>query len=361
MSALGPDMRMWEAARRDDLQAVSRLLESGTAADPVPPLRPTRKEQFAAFAADYGFGAEQLDEYRELIEQEMDAALAAGTWGAPEPTPESALCVAVRRAAFPMVMKLLAGGADPNHTHGKAGRTPFHDAVDAAGEGKAHSALQPIIFSLAMAGGAPDKIPHVDPSWRKDSALPLTPLQYAREHGQPQLAEVMAAAAARSTREQRNRAAEHEKQILKLAAAEAATKTFGARAALLSPDRVEKVGRRLAGGQMPTPVYTVGHEPTFTPFGLDHARMNGSPTRAASTLLGTFDAVRNSPTVHLGGKESPQKYVCRGYVASPWHAFLSLHSAENDLLSPEQLWPRPSSRVRTLAVTLQACCVKGGD
>jgi hypothetical protein len=302
-------MRVWEAASRYDLGALTALLAAGTAADPVPPLRPTRKEQFAAFAAEYGFAAEQLEEYRELIEQEMDAALAAGTWGAPEPAPESALCVAVRRAALPMVMKLLSGGADPNRSHGKAGRTPFHDLVDAAAEGKARGVLQPIIFSLVMAGGLPDQIPHVDPLWLKGSALPLTPLQYAREQGQPELAEVMAAAATRSTREQRNTVAQREKQAEKVAAAEAARQTFESRTALLSPTRVEKVGRRLAGGQMPTPVYTVGHEPTFTPFGLDHAKRDGSPARAASTLLGTFDDVRNSPAVNFGSDDSPKKYV----------------------------------------------------
>jgi hypothetical protein len=299
-------MRMWEAANRDDIAAVSALLAAGTAADPVPPLRPTRKEQFAAFAAEYGFAAEQLDEYRELIEQEMDAALAAGTWGAPEPAPESALCVAVRRAALPMVMKLLSGGADPNRSHSKAGRTPFHDVVDAAAEGKGRGVLQPIIYSLVMAGGVPDQIPHVDPVWLKGSALPLTPLQYARKQAQPELAEVMVAAATRSTREQRNTAAQREKQAEKVAAAEAARQTFQSRTALLSPTRVEKVGRRLAGGQMPTPVYTVGHEPTFTPFGLDHAKRDGSPARAVSTLLGTFDDVRNSPTLNVGGDDSPK-------------------------------------------------------
>lgn len=291
---------MWEAARRDDLPELVRLLDAGTAPDPVPPLRPTRKEQFKAFAAEYGFGPEQLDEHRELIEQEMDAALANGTWGAPEPAPESALCVAIRRAAFPMIMKLLSAGADPNRSHGKAGRTPFHDVVDSAAEGTEHSVLQPIVFSLVMAGGVPMQIPHVDSLWLKSSALPLTPLQYAREHGQPELAEVMVAAATRSTREERNTEVQRRQQVDNFATAQAATQTFQARTAVLSPNRVEQVGRRLAGGQLPTPVYKVGHEPTFTPFGLEHAKRNGSPVRAVSTLLGTFDDARNSPVMNLG-------------------------------------------------------------
>jgi hypothetical protein len=305
--SLGADMRVWEAAKRSDMSEVARLLDQGTPADPVAALRPTRKEQFKAFAAEYGFGPEQLDEHRELIEQEMDAALASGTWGAPEPAPESALCVAVHRAAFPMIMKLLSAGADANRSHGKLGRTPFHDVVDAAVEGTAHSALQPIVFSLVMAGGAPSQIPHVDSVWLKGSALPLTPVQYARKHGQPMLADVMEAAAARSTRDQRNTAAQLEREAEKRAAAEAATQTFDARTALLSPTRVEQVGRRLAGGQMPTPVYTVGREPTFTPFGLEHAKRDGPPARASATLLGTFDDTRNSPTLNLQD-ESPKDY-----------------------------------------------------
>lgn len=54
-AGLGPDTRLWEAAKRDDLAILASLLDGGTPADPVPPIRPTRKEQFRAFAADYGF------------------------------------------------------------------------------------------------------------------------------------------------------------------------------------------------------------------------------------------------------------------------------------------------------------------
>ena len=292
---------MYEAAQRNDIGRITELLAQGVPADPVPPTRPTRKEQFQAFADSYGFAPEQLEEHRDLIEQEMDAALASGTWGAPEPEPESALCVAVHNLRLPIIFKLLSGGANANRSHSKAGRTPFHDAVDVLADGSAEeAAIQPVVFALTMAGGNPDAIPHVDPVWLKGNALPATPVQYAKQKKQHKLAEIMQAAASRTTREQRNTAAERVRTAEKAAADLAALETFDHRASLLSPDRVEQVNRRLSGdGVLPTPVYSVGREPTFTPFGLDHALRDGSPQRKPATLIGTFDAVRNSPTVNI--------------------------------------------------------------
>ena len=65
-AGLGPDTRLWEAAKRDDLATLASLLDGGTPADPVPPIRPTRKEQFRAFAADYGFVQVSLFRSRSL-------------------------------------------------------------------------------------------------------------------------------------------------------------------------------------------------------------------------------------------------------------------------------------------------------
>ena len=286
---------MHAAAVAADLAEIKRLIAAGEPADPVPKPRQTRKEQFVEFAAEQmGIDAEQLKgldpEHLEMIEAEMDARLAEGSWGVPEPEPESALCVAAGRGALPMLMVLLSGGADANHSWGKDARTPFHSAIDSAADPEIRGeTVHTVLFSLVLGGGDPAKHPHVEGPGAK---LAETPIQYARRIGRADLATVMEGAAKRTTRDERNSVAERAAKAEREAAKYAATQTFEAKSALLSPARVEQVGRRLNGGSLPTPVYNVG---------LDHTRPAG-PRRPGSTFRGTFDDVRNDPKVNLSSE-----------------------------------------------------------